>query len=194
MTFKVLVDATPRAEAFAENLVKAAELFAGVSLESVKNFGSAPSEEPKNDKPAQDKEPTEAFADKTQYWKHEGSDDIIKIEKGESLSILGGDIFDPATKADFDKQEKAAAANEAAQKKAQEEKAATEKVEAKTEEAQKTYVLEDVRAQLKALMDAGKQDSASEILNKYGAAKLSVLDKASYGDVINDIKELLGTA
>lgn len=155
MTFKVLVDATPRAEAFAENLVKAAELFAGVSLESVKNFGSAPSEEPKNDKPAQDKEPT---------------------------------------KADFDKQEKAAAANEAAQKKAQEEKATTEKVEAKTEEAQKTYVLEDVRAQLKALMDAGKQDSASEILNKYGAAKLSVLDKASYGDVINDIKELLGTA
>lgn len=37
---------------------------------------------------------------------HEGSDSIIKVLKGESLDFLDKDIFDPATKEEYDKQRK----------------------------------------------------------------------------------------
>lgn len=43
-------------------------------------------------------------ADEVMYFEHDGTGQIIKVEKGESLDFLNYDIFDPRTKEDYENQ------------------------------------------------------------------------------------------
>lgn len=60
------------------------------------------------------------------------------------------------------------------------------KEEPKTAEPQKTVTLEEVRAVLAEKSRAGKTAAVKELLQKYGAEKLSEVDAANYAALLTD--------
>lgn len=60
------------------------------------------------------------------------------------------------------------------------------KEEPKTAEPQKTATLEEVRAVLAEKSRAGKTAAVKELLQKYGAEKLSEVDAANYAALLTD--------
>ena len=73
--------------------------------------------------PKEEKSEKEApeVATKTQYFVHDGTGDVVVVKKGESLEFLERDIFDPISKAEYDKRLKANEDLEASLNKPQEE-------------------------------------------------------------------------
>lgn len=61
--------------------------------------------------------------------------------------------------------------------------------DSKTEETnktEKTYSLEEVRAQLADVSRAGFTDEVRELIEKYGASKLSEIEPSKYADLMKD--------
>lgn len=54
--------------------------------------------------------------------------------------------------------------------------------------SEKTYSLEEVRAELADVSRAGFTDEVRELIEKYGASKLSEIDPSKYADIIKDAK------
>lgn len=55
---------------------------------------------------------------------------------------------------------------------------------------EKTYTLEEVRGILADKARLGFTSQIKELLEKYGANKLSELSPEKYGDILRDVKEL----
>lgn len=72
------------------------------------------------------------------------------------------------------------------------EKGLTDKAEnvdsVKERETEKTYSLEEVRAELADVSRAGFTDEVRELIVKHGASKLSEIDPSKYADIIKDAK------
>ena len=82
---------------------------------------------------------------------------------------------------------------EAKAEKKKEEKAGAEeetKEEAKAEPEKKEYTFAEVRKILAARNAEGLTPKVREIVGKYGAVKLSELDKSHYADVVDEVMKL----
>lgn len=55
-------------------------------------------------------------------------------------------------------------------------------------EPEKTYSLEEVRAELADLSRAGFTNEVRELIKKYGASKLSEVDSSKFADLIRDAR------
>ena len=65
----------------------------------------------------------------------------------------------------------------------------TAKVEnIKEKKTERTYSLEEVRAELADVSRAGFTDEVRKLIAKYGASKLSEIDPSKYPDIMKDAK------
>ena len=134
-------------------------------------------------------------ADKTMYFVHEGSGAAIVVKKGEDITFLENDIYDPIAKTEYDK----ILADEVAQdEKAKQLAAEQANADASTSEVKPTetedhgITMEMIRAEATKLTSNGRQADFKAILTSFNAEKLSAVPKDKYPTFLTAIKEAVG--
>ncbi|MGE7839565.1 hypothetical protein ACQKNX_02120 [Lysinibacillus sp. NPDC093712] len=155
-----------------------------------------------NSKASKEKEEVSDVAEKTLYFVHEGSGAAIVVKKGEDITFLEKDIFDPISKAEYDKiQADKAALIEKAKQQAKQEAESKSKAQEVQEDAEQTSESEDhgitiemVRAEATKLTSNGRQADFKAILTSFEAPKLSDVPNEKYPDLLAAIKKAVGEA
>lgn len=137
-------------------------------------------------------------ADKTMYFLHEGSGAAIVVKKGEDITFLENDIFDPISKSEYDKikAEQAALVDKAKDmaKEQADDKTSNESPEqtSTNESEDHGITIEMVRAEAKKLTSNGRQADFKAILESFEAPKLTAVPEAKYPQLLAAIKEAVG--
>jgi hypothetical protein len=133
-------------------------------------------------------------ADKTMYFLHEGSGAAIVVKKGEDITFLENDIYDPISKAEYDKiQAEQAALVEKAKDMAKEQDAnETTEQSSKDESDDHGITIEMVRAEAKKLASSGRQADLKAILTSFDAPKLTAVSEDKFPELLAAIKEAVG--
>lgn len=122
--------------------------------------------------PAKEKLEVSDVAEKTMYFVHEGSGAAIAVKKGEDITFLEKDIYDPISKAEYDKIQ-------------------TEQT-GKDESDDHGITIEMVRAEAKKLASSGRQADLKAILTSFDAPKLTAVPEDKFPELLAAIKEAVG--
>lgn len=148
--------------------------------------------------PTKEKLEVPTVAEKTLYFLHEGSGAAIVVKKGEDVTFLENDIYDPISKSEYDKiKAEQAALVEKAKDMAKEQTSDTANNEvseqSSTSEAEDHGItIEMVRAEAKKLASSGRQADLKSILTSFDAPKLTAVPEEKFPELLAAIKEAVG--
>lgn len=132
-------------------------------------------------------------ATKTRYFRHEGTGELITLNKGESLDFLENDIFDELTAAQFKKEK---AANETDSEETVSED--TSKEDGATEdEPENELTVADLRVVAAKFVSAAKQKELKDLFGEFNdendvpAVKLSAIQPKDFQAFMERAKERL---
>ena len=145
------------------------------------------------EKKIEDKTPEpqkEEVAKKTMYFRHDGTGEPVIVKKGESLSFLDKDIFDPITKEQYlDLQTKPAEEEESAPFAPVEEPPVEEEPEEPQEEPESNISLDVVTTKTREFIQSNPAHRAKlkAFLDKKGAKKVTDLPPSTYYEFLDFI-------
>lgn len=146
--------------------------------------------------PTKEKLEVPTVAEKTMYFLHEGSGAAIVVKKGEDITFLENDIYDPISKSEYDKNKaEQAALVEKAKETAKEhadDKATKETPEQTSEAEDHGITIEMVRAEAKKLTSNGRQAEFKAILTSFDAPKLTAVPEDKFPELLAAIKKAVG--
>lgn len=126
-----------------------------------------------------EKEKEIPVAEKTLYFSHDGTGEVFKVEKGESLDFLDGrEILEPVTKKAYDSYLKSLDDEEP-----------TEEKEDKADSDKPTK--DEMTNLIKACLDAGLRKEVVAAFGKFEAKKFPQVHESDYADLKEVLEELL---
>lgn len=149
--------------------------------------------------PTNEKLEVPKVADKAMYFLHDGSGAAIAVKKGEDITFLEDDIFDPISKSEYDKIKAEQAALVEKAKEMAKEQADNKTTKVTPDQTAGTQNIEDhgitiemVRAEAKKLTSNGRQAEFKDILTSFDAPKLTSVPEAKYPELLAAIKQAVG--